>query len=69
MVKKGRGDYCCVKEPLLNKDFYHVIVYELHLLLRVMDVMLDNIITEVIEWAKSEDFDKTSKEPRGIYLN
>ena len=44
-----------LKEPLLNIDLYHVIVYELHLLLRVMDVMLDNIITEVIEWDKSDD--------------
>ena len=57
-----------LKEPLLNIDLYHVIVYELHLLLRVMDVMLDSIITEVIEWDKSDDLDKTYKEPRGISL-
>jgi len=46
LVKKGKGDYCCVKEPLLNIDLHHVIVDELHLLLRVMDVMLNNIITK-----------------------
>lgn len=68
LVKKGKGDYCCVKEPLLNIDLDHVIVDELHLLLRVMDVMLDNIITEVIDWDKIEDFEKSSKEPQGIHL-
>ena len=68
LVKKGKGDYCCVKVPLLNIDLDHVIVDELHLLLRVMDVMLDNIITEVIDWGKDEDFEKTSKEARGIHL-
>ena len=68
LVKKGNGDYCCVKEPLLNIDLDHVIVDELHLLLRVMDVMLDNIITEVIDLDKSDDFEKSSKEPRGIHL-
>ena len=68
LVKKGKGDCCCVKVPLLNIDLDHVIVDELHLLLRLMDVMLDNIITEVIDWGKDEDFEKTSKEPRGIHL-
>lgn len=68
LVKKGKGDYCCVKEPLLNIDLDHAIVDELHLLLCVMDVMLDNIITEVIDWDKEDDFEKTSKEPQGIHL-
>ena len=68
LVKKGKGDYCCVKVPLLNIDLDHVIVDELHLLLHVMDVMLDNIITEVIDWDKDEDLEKISKEPRGIHL-
>lgn len=67
-MKKGKGDYCCVKEPLLNIDLDHVIVDKLHLLLRVMDVMLDNIITEVIDWDKKYDFEKTSKEVQGIHL-
>ena len=68
LVKIGKGDYCCVQEPLLNIDLDHVIVDELHLLLRVMDVMLNNIITEVTDWDKIEDFEKSSKEPQGIHL-
>ena len=68
LVKIGKGDYCCVQEPLLNIDLDHVIVDELHLLLRVMDVMLNNIITEVTDWDKIEDFEKSCKEPQGIHL-
>ena len=68
LVKEGKGDYCCVKEPLLDIDLDHVVVDELHLLLRVMDIMLDNIITEVITWDKQEDWEKPSMEPKGVHL-
>ena len=59
LVKKRKGDFCCAKEPLLNIEIDHVIVDELNLLLHEMDVMLDNIITEVIDWDKEDDFEKT----------
>lgn len=62
LVKKGKGDCCCVKVLFLNIDFDYVIVDELYLLLCVMDVMLDNIIIEVIDWGKDEDFEKIFKE-------
>ena len=66
-MKEGKGDYCCVKEPLLNIDLDHVIADELLLLLRVMDIMLDNI-TEVMDWDKEDDFEKTSKQAQGLHL-
>lgn len=50
-----------LKEPLLNIDLYHVIVYELHLLLRVMDVMLDSIITESLNGMKVTVWIKLTK--------
>ena len=53
--EKRKGDFCCAKEPLLNIEIDHVIVDELNLLLHEMDVMLDNIITEVIDWDKEEE--------------
>ena len=31
-VNKGKGEYCCVKQPLLEVDIDHVIVDELHFL-------------------------------------
>lgn len=34
-------------------------LYMSYTCLRVMDVVLDNIITEVIDWDKSEDFEKS----------
>ena len=43
----------------MNIEIDHVIVAELNLLLHEMDVMLDNIITEVIDWDKEDDFEKT----------
>jgi len=33
-----------------------------------MDVMLNNIITEVTDWDKIEDFENSSKDPQGIHL-
>ena len=31
-------------------------------------LMLDNIITEVIDWDKEDDFEKTSKQSQGLHL-
>ena len=68
LVKEGKGNFHCVKEPLLNTELDYVTVDELHLLLCVMDVMLNNIITEVIDWDKADDFEKTSSPPKGLHL-
>ena len=38
LSKKGRENFCCEHEPLLNIELDHVILDELHLLLRVVDV-------------------------------
>ena len=53
---------------LLNIEIDHVIVDELNLLLHEMDVMLDNIITEVIDWDKEDDFEKTCTQQKGLHL-
>ena len=37
MSKKSKDDYGCCKEPLLDIELDHVIVDELHLLLRITD--------------------------------
>ena len=65
--EKRKGDFCCAKEPLLNIEIDHVIVDELNLLLHEMDVMLDNIITEVIDWDKEDDFEKTCTQQKGLH--
>ena len=40
--------YCCTHEPLLNIELDHVILDELHLLLRIVGVLLGNLLEEVI---------------------
>ena len=51
----------------MNIEIDHVIVDELNLLLHEMDVMLDNIITEVIDWDKEDDFEKTCTQQKGLH--
>ena len=52
MVTYGKTShkYCSANVPLLNISPDHIIPDELHLLLRVVDRLLRNIIHEVIEW-------------------
>ena len=54
-LKKGAQDkFSCDHKPLINIDLDHVVLDELHLLLRVMDVLLNNIIQEVISWIRKK---------------
>ena len=52
--KKSKDNYVCCKEPLLNIDLDHIIVDELHLLLRITDILTSNLITEATEWDVEE---------------
>lgn len=65
LVKNGKDDCCRVKKPLLNIDLGHILINELHLLEHVMDVMVNTLISEVIDWDKTDDFDNL---PPGIHL-
>ena len=67
-VIQGKGDYCCVNKPLLDIELDHVIVDELHMLLHITDVLLDDIVTEVFDWDKEDDFEKDSNQPQGCHL-
>jgi hypothetical protein len=42
--------FSCGNEPLIKIDLDHVVLDELHLLLRVMDVLLNNIIQLRNDW-------------------
>jgi hypothetical protein len=67
--KEGtQGKYSCVHEPLIKIDLDHVVLDELHLLLRVMDVLLNNIIQEMISWDKKENFNKKKCEKKNTRL-
>jgi len=65
LVKNGKDDCRHVKKPLLNIDLGHILINELHLLEHVMDVMVNTLTSEVIDWDKTDDFDNL---PPGIHL-
>ena len=45
---KSKGEnYCCVNEPLLNIPLDHISLDELHLMLRITDILIGNIAEDV----------------------
>lgn len=55
--KKGNTEkYSCEHEPLLKVDLDNVILDELHLLLHIMDVLINNLVRETVEWDKKGKF-------------
>jgi hypothetical protein len=70
MAKKNgsKDKYSCDNEPLIKIDLDHVVLDELHLLLRVMDFFLNNIIQEVICLDMKENFNKKKCERNNTHL-
>ena len=66
MAGKGKNNYCCVNQPLIEIHLDHIIVDELHLLLRVVDVLIDNLIKDVLEWDKREDLRRIETKSEGF---
>ena len=62
------GEFCCVNPPLLNIPLDHIILDELHLLLRFTDVLLSNLIEDAMELDDKDDFFKKKGEPKGTHL-
>ena len=64
-----KNKFCCFQPPLFSIDLDHVILDELHLMLRISDRLTENLIKEVMEHDSEADFLKKHGEPKGIYLN
>ena len=64
----SEGKFCCFEAPLLDIPLDHIILDELHLLLRFTDVLLSNIIEDAMEWDDKDDFGKKKGEPKGLHL-
>ena len=64
----GGQSYGCVHQPLLNVLLDHIILDELHLLLRVTDTLLDNLIEDAMEWDEDEDWCKSKGKHKGFHL-
>lgn len=60
--------YSVINKPLFNIELDHVILDELHLMMRVTDRLTENIITEVMERDGESDLGKKRGEKKGIYL-
>lgn len=50
------NEFCCVEPPLLNVPLDHIVLDELHLLLRFTDVLLSNLLEDAMEWDDKDDF-------------
>jgi len=44
----SKNQYCCQKPPLINIETDHIITDELHLLLRITDVLLKNVVATAV---------------------
>ena len=67
--KKGNTEkYSCEHEPLLKVDLDHVVLDELHLLLHIMDVLINNLVRETVEWDKKENFNKRKANQNDTHL-
>ena len=68
MCQKKTDNYCCCSEPLFHINLDHVVVDELNLMLRVTDVMIDNLVREILDCDKEGEFDRIRGEKQGIHL-
>ena len=67
--KKGKQEkYSCEHEPLLNIELDHVVLDELHLLLHFMDVLINNLVSEVVEWDRKENFNKRKADQKDSHI-
>ena len=60
MCHKKTNNYGCIHPPLLHIDQEHVVVDELHLLMRRTDVLFRNVVEDAVRLDKKEHFDKRS---------
>lgn len=66
-LSSSHETYACVRKPL-NIPLDHVILDELHLMLRVTDRLMENLMSEVMERDSKEDINKESGEDKNVYL-
>ena len=67
IIQEGAGEYGCIAQPLLNVALDHV-PDELHLLLRVTDVLLTNLLDDAMERDEIEDHLKKRGMEKGVHL-
>ena len=58
LSKKNANHYGSIHEPLLNIDIDHIVIDELHLLMRVVDVLLRNLIEDSVRLDQKNNLGK-----------
>lgn len=66
---KTTKNYCCIYPPLLDIELDHVVPDELHLLLRIMDVLIKNLIMDAVCWDEKDNWGKRSCDKEENHLN
>ena len=66
---KTTKNYCCIHPPLLDIELDHVVPDELHLLLRIMDVLIKNIIMDAVSWDEKDNWRKKKSDREENHLN
>ena len=63
-LPQSQCKHSCVRKPLINIALDHVILDELHLMLRVTDRLTENLKKEVIERGNKTDINKRRGEEK-----
>jgi hypothetical protein len=66
--KENKYNHSCNYEPLLNIELDHVIVDERHLMLRITDRLLENLINYSLDWDQLDELDRVRGEEKGVHL-
>ena len=64
-AENANNEFCCVMQPLFEVPLVRIIIDELHLMLRITDVMLGNLIDDAMERDEKEDNLKTLSMEKG----
>lgn len=67
--KSAKEKYCCEHKPLLKIELDHVILDELHLLLRILDVLIENLIRDALQWDQKDNWNKKRGAQKNTHLN
>lgn len=67
LSKKSKENFCCEHVPVLSIELDHVILDELHLLLKVVDVFLNNLLGDVLQWDQKDDLIEKKGEKKGVH--
>lgn len=59
--KRAAKNYCCCHKPLLNIPLSNIILDELHLMLRITDILLENVIEDAMQWDDKESSTSAKK--------